>query len=72
MVYTSPGIVAWIAYSRPAVAVSALVDPSMPADFGNIMDLSEAFRDSVDVRCGAALAHRFSSAGGAGGRRRSR
>jgi hypothetical protein len=47
---TSRGIVARIDYSRPLSRVSVLVETSVQDDFGNIINFSETFRDSVGVR----------------------
>ena len=47
---TSRGIVARIDYSRLLSRVSVLVETSVQDDFGNIINFSETFRDSVGVR----------------------
>ena len=39
-----------IDYSRPLSRVSVLVETSVQDDFGNIINFSETFRDSVGVR----------------------
>jgi hypothetical protein len=52
---TSRGIVARIDYSRPLSRVSVLIETSVQDDFGNIINFSETFRDSVGVRPQAPL-----------------
>jgi hypothetical protein len=50
---TSRGIVARIDYSRLLSRVSVLVETSVQDDFGNVINFSETFRDSVGVRAKA-------------------
>ena len=52
---TSRGIVARIDYSRPLSRVSVLVETSVQDDFGNIINFSETFRDSVGIRAQSPL-----------------
>ena len=44
------GIVARIDYSRALSSVSVLVETSVQDDYGNVINFSETFRDSVGVR----------------------
>ena len=46
----SRGIVARIDYSRSLSRVSVVVETSVQDDFGNDINFSEMFRDSVGVR----------------------
>lgn len=53
----SKGIVASIDYNRPLSRVSVLVETSVQDDFGNVINFSETFNDSVSIHPGGPLSN---------------